>query len=806
MAFVPWKDRVTSTPHRYKLTEVSADTYDLEAVPGSISEAGIPVNAENLNKLIQRDGDDIKDTVVAFTEASSRANIGTGESTATLFGKIKKYFTDLKAHAFTTPSATQSTSADTVPSSNLLKESSFARVIRAVTELGLSYPCTTTDILNALYNGTYINTVVLIGLSTAASASITDLPSNYGTLLIHLGSERLRWLVEYSTEIGDGSTVRYLGRISRSGNTVIGVTWEKIKTGNAVSLGGASATVNKYHRFASVSFTGTYTDVSGIFLVTDNNGINYINNTAIFTLRCITNGTGLANTARVECIGGDAALLTSFYVKYTSVTSSPNQFDFYYFQDNAYKSIYVEFLSSTTRNNVSTLNPPQKYFDLITPSDSERFDSITGTGYTVATFTDKLTYSTVDVQSAQTISGVKTFSASPLVPTTPSGASAAVAKSYVTAPPDNITMTKTNPVYSLKNTAITVGTLPDVDTYNSAIQWTDNANNNCSYIQYAYRQSGAVTSKWVINSHNQPNVRETGVALEQTKGVTAADDLHRFYPISNTDCDLGTSANKWKDIHFSGALKKNGTEVFPSPYDKVIRTQAEFEQLIASATWLDAKSVALVGQFTLSTANNSGIKIPATVKQIHGFNSAKITVTNFAYDSSTAKGGLWYVTRPTTPDYSIRDLEVDCTGTGSLIRAFYNCIGLHNCTGTGTGGTDGFGFRNCTNLTNCTGTGTGTGGGLGFDNCDYITNCTGTGTGGNGGYGFYNCDNLSNCTGKGEDSGDQSEGYGFSNITRASNCKDGGSDTDMWGGTNKNIDLETCRKTPVTANNATLNT
>jgi len=28
----------------------------------------------------------------------------------------------------------------------------------------------------------------------------------------------------------------------------------------------------------------------------------------------------------------------------------------------------------------------------------------------------------------------------------------------------------------------------------------------------------------------------------------------------------------------------------------------------------------------------------------------------------------------------------------------------------------------------------------------------------------------------------------------------------MWGGTNKNIDLDTCCKTPVTADNTTLNT
>lgn len=37
----------------------------------------------------------------AFTEASTRANIATGESLATMFGKIKKFFTDLKKVAFT---------------------------------------------------------------------------------------------------------------------------------------------------------------------------------------------------------------------------------------------------------------------------------------------------------------------------------------------------------------------------------------------------------------------------------------------------------------------------------------------------------------------------------------------------------------------------------------------------------------------------------------------------------------------------------------------------------------------------------
>jgi hypothetical protein len=42
-----------------------------------------------------------KDSTVAFTEAGTRANIASDESLATMFGKIKKFFTDLKTVAFT---------------------------------------------------------------------------------------------------------------------------------------------------------------------------------------------------------------------------------------------------------------------------------------------------------------------------------------------------------------------------------------------------------------------------------------------------------------------------------------------------------------------------------------------------------------------------------------------------------------------------------------------------------------------------------------------------------------------------------
>ena len=43
---------------------------------------------------------DIGDSEITFTEAENRENINTGESVKTVFGKIKKFFTDLTAPAF----------------------------------------------------------------------------------------------------------------------------------------------------------------------------------------------------------------------------------------------------------------------------------------------------------------------------------------------------------------------------------------------------------------------------------------------------------------------------------------------------------------------------------------------------------------------------------------------------------------------------------------------------------------------------------------------------------------------------------
>jgi hypothetical protein len=46
------------------------------------------------------DDGDASNTTVVFTEATARANISTGEKLSVLFGKVKKWFSDLKPHAF----------------------------------------------------------------------------------------------------------------------------------------------------------------------------------------------------------------------------------------------------------------------------------------------------------------------------------------------------------------------------------------------------------------------------------------------------------------------------------------------------------------------------------------------------------------------------------------------------------------------------------------------------------------------------------------------------------------------------------
>ena len=229
-----------------------------------------------------------------------------------------------------------------------------------------------------------------------------------------------------------------------------------------------------------------------------------------------------------------------------------------------------------------------------------------------------------------------------------------------------------------------------------------------------------------------------------------------------------------------------------SVYDVVIRTQAEFEKLIASPDWLGAVSVCFVGDggtLKFTRSDGQGVKIPQTVKQIQGMNGAIIEVTNFSSTSTINKAALWYEILPDADDYWIRDLLVNCSSTSAGSGcSFCNCTQLINCTGTSSSGAESYGFCDCTQLTNCTGCGASSGeSAYGFDNCTHLTNCIGIATGSSGdgsSYCFCNCTQLTNCTGK-STGATYCNGFGY--CTCLANCigtasTDGyGSDTDACG-------------------------
>ena len=72
---------------------------DGKKIPKSVNGVYADSNGNIQIEAISEDFD-LKNNNVTFTEANTRTNIGSGESMSILFGKIQKWFTDLKYLAF----------------------------------------------------------------------------------------------------------------------------------------------------------------------------------------------------------------------------------------------------------------------------------------------------------------------------------------------------------------------------------------------------------------------------------------------------------------------------------------------------------------------------------------------------------------------------------------------------------------------------------------------------------------------------------------------------------------------------------
>ena len=106
------QDRVVQFSNRYKLTNAETGevlgTFDFDEVTGTVQQVGTEIDKELFDSIandlaarVVSAGGELAGTIVTFSDISgTAANVASGETSATLWGKVKNWFSRLKALAF----------------------------------------------------------------------------------------------------------------------------------------------------------------------------------------------------------------------------------------------------------------------------------------------------------------------------------------------------------------------------------------------------------------------------------------------------------------------------------------------------------------------------------------------------------------------------------------------------------------------------------------------------------------------------------------------------------------------------------
>ena len=143
VAYDSTNKKITKTINGTTTDVVSAATLKTDMALNNVdntSDANKPVSTAQqaaLDEKLDMDGDG-KDVTVTFSEASTRANIGTGEKLSVLFGKIKKWFSDLGTAAFRNVPASGNASSTEVVLGSDTRLSAGASAVQDVTVDGAS--------------------------------------------------------------------------------------------------------------------------------------------------------------------------------------------------------------------------------------------------------------------------------------------------------------------------------------------------------------------------------------------------------------------------------------------------------------------------------------------------------------------------------------------------------------------------------------------------------------------------------------------------------------------------------------------
>ena len=132
-------DRIVQYANRYQLTDIETGevlgTFDFEEVTGTVQQVGTEIGkelfdsiADDLAARVKLSGGELAGTVVTFSDISdTAANVASGDTSATLWGKVKNWFSRLKALAFKNKVAAGDFEAGAIKNADVAADAAIAQ-------------------------------------------------------------------------------------------------------------------------------------------------------------------------------------------------------------------------------------------------------------------------------------------------------------------------------------------------------------------------------------------------------------------------------------------------------------------------------------------------------------------------------------------------------------------------------------------------------------------------------------------------------------------------------------------------------
>ena len=132
-------DRIVQYANRYQLTNVETGevlgTFDFEEVTGTVQQVGTEIDKELFDSIandlaarVKLSGGELAGTIVTFSDISgTAANVASGDTSATLWGKVKNWFSRLKALAFKNKVAAGDFEAGAIKNADVAADAAIAQ-------------------------------------------------------------------------------------------------------------------------------------------------------------------------------------------------------------------------------------------------------------------------------------------------------------------------------------------------------------------------------------------------------------------------------------------------------------------------------------------------------------------------------------------------------------------------------------------------------------------------------------------------------------------------------------------------------